>query len=97
MKPIYNFDGQIHTKGYHGTNFPRANAHQALLSEEQLRAIRLVNWAAECHVHRLRTGMRLGPLPHTVAEVEAARAIVAELFGKPEACTDEGVRCWSRW
>jgi hypothetical protein len=50
----------------------------------------------ECHTHRQKTGLRLGPLRHTEAGVDAARAIVAELFGKPEPCTGEGVRFWNR-
>lgn len=68
----------------------------SLLSEEERRAVRIVVWAAKCHTHRQATGMTLGPLPHSEAEVIEAQGIVEGIFGAPPRHEDEGVRGWSK-
>ncbi len=87
MNDPYNFDGQIHTKGFHGALLPR---------DDLARAMKLVVWAAKCHTHARATRMPLGNLPHTEAEVNEAIEIVERKIGKPSSHHDEGVKVRSK-
>ena len=93
---MYQFDGTIHTHGFHGALFPRATPAASVLTAEDLYAVYLVNWAAECVTHAKRTGLPLGNLPHSLDEIDEARATVARLFGRPPQHEDNGVKVRSK-
>ena len=62
------------------------------------RNIKLLIWAAKCHVHarRERTAGDLGALPHSSSEVQAAIDAIEALGFANEPSTDEGCRVYNR-
>lgn len=92
----HSFDGTIHTQGWHGTNFPRRHPRAQAFTDNEIRTLRLIVWAAKCHTHSQTTRMPLGNLPHSVDEVNRAIAAVEEIVGHPGHHEDEGVKVRSK-
>lgn len=67
----------------------------ALAVGAEIRQLRLLIWAAKCHVHQRTTKAYLGALPHTESEVQAA----IDAFDVPplklDPCSDEGIKSTS--
>jgi hypothetical protein len=67
---------------------------ESLLNPERpegVRALRLLIWAAKCHVHSQTTNLPLGQLPHSTAEVQAAIDAIEPAY-RLEPCSDEGIK-----
>jgi len=67
------------------------------LSEEELRALWIVIWAAKCHVHaEAGWAGKMGHLKHSASEVKEALDAVQQIFGEPLKSEDEGVKSTSK-
>lgn len=63
----------------------------------ELRNLRLLVWAAKCHVHQQAIfPMRLGALPHSVDEVQAAIDALDTGALKLAPSSDEGIKSTSQ-
>lgn len=80
-----------------GANAEFANIEARGMSPKN-RALRLLVWAAKCHVHsrRQRVAGDLGALPHSEQDVQEAIDAIEAVIGTPEPATDEGVRTYNR-
>jgi hypothetical protein len=64
-----------------------------VVPSEAMREVRLLIWAAKCHVHQQAIfPMRMGTLVHSSAEVQAAIDALDVGPLKLAPCTDEGVK-----
>lgn len=73
-----------------GVDLGRENAEPTMYVDA--RELRMLIWAAKCHVHAQTTGMRLGALVHSVAEVQQAIDALDVGALKLEPASDEGVK-----
>jgi hypothetical protein len=73
-----------------------ANGKVIAYPREIERQLRLLIWAAKCHVHQQAIfPMRLGALPHSVDEVQAAIDALDTGALKLAPCSDEGIKSTS--
>jgi hypothetical protein len=75
--------------GVRGTGWP----HAAPITP---RDYHMVLWAAKALVHERQTGLALGNLPHTNAEIAECIDRLETVHGKPAPSTDEGVKVRSK-
>jgi hypothetical protein len=89
--------GDMRLHGVRDTGWPHGDT--AKLAQELVSSTRdyhLVAWAAKALLHTRATGLPLGNLPHSEAEVQEAITRLEYRHGKPAPSTDEGVKIRSK-